>query len=719
MKQTYPLTRDLVLIGGGHSHALMLRQWGMQPLPGVRLTVIDPAPTAAYSGMLPGYVAGHYGRDDLDIDLVKLARFAGARLVMGAVDGIDLAARRISVPGRPSIAYDVAAIDIGITSSMPALPGFAEHGVPAKPLTPFARKWAAFLEADGPAQVVVIGGGVAGAELAMAMAHALAQSTREAEVRLIDRSRALKEATPSGRRKVLAAMRDLGVEVIEEAQVERVEADHVALSDGRTLPSRFTVGAAGAQPHDWLAKTGLDLHDGFITVGETLQSSDPSVFATGDCAHLSHDPRPKAGVYAVRQAPVLHDNLVATLSGGTMQSYWPQKDYLKLISLGGKRALAEKWGRAFSGPLLWRWKDHIDLAFMTKFKELPKMEAVSVPRTAADGLAEILGAKPMCGGCGAKVGRGALRGALAALPKSDRADVEAVPGDDAAMLRVGGQRQVISTDHLRAFTDDPVVMTRIAAIHALGDVWAMGATPQAATATVILPRMSADLQERSLAEIMAAAAEVMSDAGAAIVGGHSSMSDEMTIGFTVTGLCDADPITIAGAKEGDVLILTKPIGSGVIMAAEMAGEARGDIVAEAFASMVQPQGAASRILANAHAMTDVTGFGLAGHVAGICEASGLSAAVDIAAVPLMEGALELSEAGIGSTLLPDNKAGAGVVIGAIGPRGDLMFDPQTAGGLLACVPQTEAAAILTALQEAGYPAARIGQMVAGVGVRFR
>jgi selenide, water dikinase len=663
-------------------------------------------------------VAGHYGRDDLDIDLVRLARFAGARLILGAVDGIDLAARRILVPGRPPIAFDVAALDIGITSAMPSLPGFAEHGVPAKPLTPFARKWAAFLAKDGPANVVVIGGGVAGAELAMAMAHALAKSGRAAQVSLIDRSKALKEATPSGRGRLLAALRRLGVEVIEAAQVAHVGPDHVALTDGRSIPSGFTVGAAGALPHGWLAGTGLRLHDGFVTVGETLQSSDPAIFATGDCAHLSHDPRPKAGVYAVRQAPVLLDNLVAALSGGPMRRYWPQKDYLKLISLGGKEALAEKWGRAFSGPLLWRWKNRIDLAFMTKFKDLPQMDAPELPRRAADGLADLMGAKPMCGGCGAKVGRGALRSALADLPPTNRADVEALPGDDAGLLRIGGQQMVISTDHLREMTPDPVLMTRIAAVHALGDIWAMGATPQAATATVILPRMSAALQERTLAEVMATASEFMSAAGASIVGGHTSMGDEMTIGFTVTGLCDRPPITLAGALEGDVLILTKPLGSGVIMAAEMAGQARGDLVAKAFAAMIQPQGGASLALARAHAMTDVTGFGLAGHLAGLCEASGLGAVVTLADVPLLEGALALSEAGVGSTLLPDNKAGAGPVSGAIGPLGDLMFDPQTAGGLLAAVAEAEVEGILAALRAAGYPAARIGRMVARSGVRF-
>ena len=187
--KTLPLTRDLVLIGGGHTHALVLRMWGMNPLPGVRVTVINPGPTAPYSGMLPGFVAGHYSRDDLDIDLVKLARFAGARLINGAAEHIDPVAKTITVTGRGLIAFDVASVDVGITSAMPLLAGFAEHGVPAKPLGTFASRWEAFRTTAQSPEIAVIGGGVAGAELAMAMAFALRDVSPT--VRLIDRSEPL------------------------------------------------------------------------------------------------------------------------------------------------------------------------------------------------------------------------------------------------------------------------------------------------------------------------------------------------------------------------------------------------------------------------------------------------------------------------------------------------------------------------------------------------
>jgi selenide, water dikinase len=707
-----PLTEDVVLIGGGHSHALVLRQWGMNPLPGARLTLINPGPTAPYSGMLPGHVAGHYRRDDLDIDLVRLARFAGARLILGAAEHVDLDSRRVIVAGRAPIAFDLCSVDIGITSAMPALPGFAAHAVPAKPLGPFAARWAAYLQGSGAACVAVIGGGVAGAELAMALAHALRQRGRGGPVSLIDAGDALATVGAMARRKICAALKSLGVTLIENTAVAAVHPDHLVLSDGRHIPARFTTGAAGARPHDWIARSGLALRDGFIAVNPALQSSDPAVFAVGDCAHLSASPRPKAGVYAVREAPVLFDNLCAALTGTKLRAYKPQKDYLKLISLGGKSALAERFGRAFSGPLMWRWKDRIDQKFMAKFRDLPAMDAPALPSLHTRSLPAALGDKPLCGGCGAKVDRSALQNALHGLAQNPgRDDITPLPSDDAALLRVGGARQVISSDHLRAMVDDPVLMARIAAIHALGDIWAMGAAPQAATATVILPRLSPALQQRTLHEIMVTAGEVMHAAGAEIVGGHSSVGTELTIGFTVTGLCDSAPITLAGGRAGDALILTKPIGTGVLMAAEMAGQARGEWIAAALDHMTRPQSDAAAILAGSHAMTDVTGFGLAGHLLGLCQASGIGARLDLAAIPLLQGAADLAAAGVRSSLYAGNRA----LTPDLPEDGiaALLHDPQTAGGLLAAVEPDQADRLIGALRARGYPAARIGELIAG------
>lgn len=722
MHSPLPLTRDVVLIGGGHTHALVLRRWGMKPLPGARLTLINPAPTAPYTGMLPGYVAGHYPRRALEIDLVRLARFAGARLILGAATGIDRTTRHIRITGHADVSYDIAAIDIGITTDLPMLDGFVEHAVGAKPLGVFAARWDAFLGriAAGacPATVAIIGGGVAGVELALAMMHRMrTQGATTPEVTVLEAtSEALTGIGAPARAALLRHMERMGITLKTGVTVSGVTPGAVVLNDGTVIDAQLTVGAAGARPHGWLKDTGLDLHEGFLTVDPQLRTvTDPAIYATGDCAHMAHDPRPKAGVFAVRQAPVLYDNLRADLTGRQRRSYRPQGGYLKLISTGGKGAVADKFGLWLDGGWLWAWKDRIDHKFMEKFETFPKMPTPEIPPDLANGVAqELAGGAPLCGGCGSKVGGADLAAVLSALPEPRRSDVLSRPGDDAAVLTHGDGQQVLTTDHLRAFMGDPYRMARIAAVHALGDIWAMGASPQAALASVILPRMTAPLQAETLREIMQAATEVFRDAGADVVGGHTSLGSELTIGFTVTGLTKGRAVRHSGARAGDVLILTKPIGSGTILAAEMQGKANGEWVADCYDVMEHPMGKAAAILAPAaHAMTDVTGFGLAGHLGAMMTGSGTSATLVLNDIPLMMGAEELAQSGIRSTIWPANRAASGWPTLPDTPRAALLFDPQTAGGLLASVPAHAVAAVLSALADAGETGVVIGTVDTG------
>ncbi len=681
MEQPVPIVKDLVFVGGGHTHALVLRKWGMRPVPGVRVTLINPGATAPYSGMLPGHIAGHYARDELDIDLVRLARFAGARLIVDRAISLDPKARHIHVGSGRVLSYDIASLDVGITAEMPVLPGFAEHGVPAKPLGRFADIWAERCEGDGPIRIAILGGGVAGCEVAMAAVHRMNGLNREVSVTVIDRGAVLSSVVPAARTRLMGALIEHGVDVIESAIPALVEADSVVLEDGRRIASDLTIGTAGATPLAWIADTGLPCRDGFLEVDEYLRSTaDPSIYAAGDCAHIVHDPRPKAGVYAVRAAPILTHNLRADLTGSQRKAFRPQKDFLKLISMGDKVAVAEKAGFARAGRPLWRWKNQIDQRFMDQFRHLPEMPTPPVPKGAAKGVASELEGPAPCGGCGAKLGSMALDGVLAGAP-----------GDDAAALTMGDTRQVLSHDHLRAFALDPVLVARVAAIHALGDIWAMGAEPQAALAQVILPRAAARLQRRALDEVMDAARAVFADAGAEIIGGHSTEGAELTIGFTVTGLLDRAPITLSGAKPGDALILTKPLGTGILLAAEMQTKARGEDVLACWSVMQTSSAEAAKALApHAHAMTDVTGFGLAGHLQNICQASGVGAEIDLSSLPVLAGAEALASQGIRSSLYAQNAAAA-PVSGANGPRADLLHDPQTAGGLLAAVPAEAAA----------------------------
>ena len=440
-----PLVREVVLVGGGHTHALVLRRWGMRPLAGARLTLINPDPTAPYTGMLPGYVAGHYPREALEIDLVRLARHAGARLILGRAEAIDRARREIRVSGRPAVRYDVASLDIGVTSAMPELPGFAEHAVAAKPLGALADAWARFV-ADPPAapRMAVIGGGVAGIELALAMAWRLRD--RSPRVAVVDAGRALRRSH-SPRTPAAAAA----------GSSRRDRADRGCKGDcgeGRRAAPRRTASCRRVSP--WAPRgrgrtagwqtTGLDLTAGYVTVDDALRAAnDPTIYAVGDCAHLAHAPRPKAGVFAVREAPTLHANLRADLTGAARRRFRPQRDYLKLISLGRQAALAEKWGFAVAAPVLWRWKDRIDRRFMARFADLAPMPPAATAARAR---------RRSCHRARAKAAA-----AAAAVPRWAATRLGAALGGRrrrrGRSSTTGGARQVLSTDHLRAVTDDP------------------------------------------------------------------------------------------------------------------------------------------------------------------------------------------------------------------------------------------------------------------------
>lgn len=676
----------------------------MNPLPGVQVTLINPSVKAPYTGMLPGFVAGHYDREELDIDLVKLARRAGARLIVDRAIGLNTATKRVQLADRPDIVYDTLSIDIGITSQIPNLSAHHPEIVPAKPLGRFADAWSRLLagvrDRDTLTKITVLGGGVAGVELALAMAFRLRESEAPAvSISVLESDAvALRELNASARRKLLAEMASAGIDLQTESGASNIPPD-----------THFIVSAAGAAPHPWIAETDLALESGYIQVNEHLRSlNTPDVFATGDCAHLTHAPRPKAGVFAVRQAPVLFRNLRAALSGQRLAKYTPQRSYLKLISLGRKSAVTDKWGIGLAGDWVWRWKDRIDQAFMAQFNEARPMPSPSRPEIMALGVQDVLqNHDNACGACGAKVGQAILTDGLRA------AGIESLP-EDAAIIETETGFEVFSTDHLRAVNSDPYSLAKVAAIHALGDIWAMGAEPKTVLAHIILPPLAGPKQSAMIAEITAGANHVFKHCGVAIAGGHTSSGAELTIGFSISGFCDRSPITQSGACPGDVLVLTKPIGTGVLLAAEMRQLADGDHVQAALESMCQLQGAAAALLAQkATAMTDVTGFGLVGHLLNMLHASGVAAKLDLPSIPLLPGASALIATGVRSTLSDENTRRCVEFLDAETKTAELLFDPQTCGGMLATIPDSEWPEVRDAFDAVAEPIWRIGHVLAG------
>ena len=329
------------------------------------------------------------------------------------------------------------------------------------------------------------------------------------------------------------------------------------------------------------------------------------------------------------------------------------------------------------------------------------------------------------GGCGCKLGKSALAEALALMPATDdeRVLVGFDGADDAAVFRVRDDLAVVaSVDFFTPIVDDPATFGAIAATNALSDLHAMGATPAFALAVAAHP---ADGDPDDLAAIMRGGAEAALADGCPVLGGHTIDDPEPKYGLAAVGTAHPDRLlTNAAGRPGDVLVLTKPLGVGVITTAQMAGRGNALAMASATASMLASNGpaAAAALATGVRCATDVTGFGLVGHLAELTAASALGAEIDAREVPLLPSARRLAAEGVATRGAARNRAFAADLV-ELSPLAapevvDLLFDPQTSGGLLLAVPPEGADALDAALAERGVPGRRVGRLTAAAAGRI-
>lgn len=725
----YPTVKDLVLVGAGHAHVIALRMFGMKPIPGVRLTLISREIHAPYSGMLPGLIAGHYGFDDAHIDAGPLARFAGARLFQDEVVDLDLVGRRVVCRNRPPVPFDLLSLNMGSTPNTADVPGAAEHATPVKPIDGFLKRFDALkartLARRGRMRVALVGAGAGGVELLLSVERRLRREVQVAGfdpaglsfVLIGDTPEILQGFPERFRQRFHSVLAERGITVITKALVSRVEVRRLFVEGQSPVDADEVLWTTQAAPASWVAKTGLPVDaGGFLQVDDTLRvSGRDDVFAAGDTIAFASRALPKSGVYAVRAGPVLADNLRRTLTGMSLRPFRAQRDALYLVSTGERHAIGTRNGLTFEGARVWRWKDWIDRRFMNRFNALPDMR-VSIPQASplADRAAirETSAIAMRCRGCGAKVGATTLSRVLGGLEPAARDDV--IVGldasDDAAIVDTGGERLSVQTvDYFPAIVDDPYVFGKIAANHSLGDIYAMGAEPQTALAIATVPYGLEAKVEADFTAMMNGANGVLREAGCALVGGHTGEGAELALGFAINGLVARDAVLRKGGlRPGDALILTKPIGTGTLLAADMRRKAKGRWLMGAIAHMLRSNRQAAEILRrhDVHAATDVTGFGLLGHLMEMVRAANVEVTLAIDRVPLLDGARETTGLGIFSSLYPQNARVRAAIRDletvAQHPLFPLLFDPQTAGGLLASVPVGNAQSCVAALRAGGY-----------------
>lgn len=384
--------KRLLLLGGGHAHVHVLQSLASQPLPGTEVCLVTPFARQMYSGMVPGLVAGHYQTDQCAIALLPLAQAAGVRFIEGAAVGIDAAANEVQLATGGKLGYELLSLDTGAVMDRQRLPGAKEHALFVRPIEHFVQLldslWA--LSAERVLDVVVVGGGAAGVELAMALQHRLSGG---GQVRHGERARIalvtggdepLEGYTAGVMRRAARTLHKLRITVFRDTCVG-IEAGAVMLGSGARLACDAPLLATGAEAPNWMAGSGLQLDErGFVSTGPTLQStSHANVLAVGDVSSRQDAPHPRSGVYAVRAGPPLVANLRLYLAGGTLLPHQPQRRTLNLISCGGRQAIVSYGGWHAQGRWAWWWKDHIDRAFIQRYTLPSAAQAATATTTTA------------------------------------------------------------------------------------------------------------------------------------------------------------------------------------------------------------------------------------------------------------------------------------------------------------------------------------------------
>jgi pyridine nucleotide-disulfide oxidoreductase family protein len=373
------MSRQLVLVGGGHAHVQVIRALAEHPEPDIAVTLVTDRLLTPYSGMLPGHIAGFYSHSEMHIDLGRLARVSGVSLVAANACGIDRTRRVVETSDGRRIPYDLLSLNVGITPDLSGIEGAERYGIAVKPISTFLERLEALLadaaRPEGPRRIVLVGGGAAGIELALALKARLKNlDSGGRPFRIaIAAGHALVPTLNAGlRRKAYAALARHGVTVLDSFRVAQIQPDGIRAEDGRLVGADAVLVSTAARAPDWLGETGLATTDGgFLSIAPTLASiSDPRIFAVGDCATVVDAPMPKAGVFAVRQGAALTTNLRRALRDKPLMPHRPDPDFLTILMIGDGSAIAGhgSW-LALEGRWVWRWKDRIDRRFMRRFSD--------------------------------------------------------------------------------------------------------------------------------------------------------------------------------------------------------------------------------------------------------------------------------------------------------------------------------------------------------------
>ena len=700
-KEDIPITNDLVLVGGGHSHIMLMMELSKKPIQGNRITLVSNEIDTPYSGMIPGFIEGVYSWRESHIDLYKLSLRLNIRFIHSKVINISSANKEIYLKDRPSLKFDVLSVDSGIESNYKKIKGAEKFCIPVKPISGLANNF--LNKIKNLNDIAFIGGGAGAVELALAIKKRYIKDKPNLKISIITGINGLLSSFSNHTRQTSKnVLKEAGIDIIENTEVLEVKQNKVIMSDNNTLKIDKCILSTNAMAPNWLKSSDIKLNEnGFIIVNSAFQTNREFIFAAGDIVDFDNQNLHKAGVFAVRSGKPLAKSIKSYIMTKSGKKYSFNKNYLALIGLSNGYTIGTKYNFSYSSKFNSFLKKYIDQKFINKFnnKNSKQSEYILniIDKTLSflnitSNLNFVKTNQMQCKGCAAKVPFTALKNTL---PKNITAS-----SDDASSIF--NYPQLFQTiDMINAIITDPYLLGKIAANHSLSDIIAVKSNPIAALMMLQLPFSTVDINSRDLEQVLSGAKEVFDKHNCIINGGHTMIGKDSdpVIGFTVTGeskLKENKNKKSYKIKNNDTLVLTEKIGSGIIFSG-----INNDIIDSYFQKDVITQMINGNFLfgsitekLNILSMTDITGFGLANHLLNLIKRDKNKTGLTIfpEKIPIFNGVKEAIDKDVKSSLFESNYNSA--IKSIIYDRqkksiDEILYDPQTVGGLAFIIPRED------------------------------
>jgi len=696
-----PITNDLVLIGGGHSHLSVLMKLSKKPLNGNRITLITNEIDTPYSGMIPGYIEGIYSWRDSHIDLYRLCLKLNVRFIHAEVERVSAHEKEIYFKDRPKIKFDVLSINTGIQSNNREIKGAAKYCLPVKPISKLTNNF--LNKITNFKSIAFIGGGAGSVELALAIKKRFLNINQDIKITIITGKRGLLSTFPQKTKLTsLKTLEKFKIDIIEYKRVLEVKPKQIILSDKSMLKIDKAILSTNSMTPKWLAKSDILLtKDNYILVNKSFQTNYKYVFASGDVIDFNNQNLKKAGVFAVRSGKPLAINIKQFILGKKLVEYKFNKNYLALIGTSKRSAIATKYNLTFNSRFFFYLKKYIDQNFIKKFSDFKIRKKFTLEALKTDVLNIFVKHKEkitdkndimQCKGCAAKVPLNALKQALPKDIVSTSEDAVSVPGHPELYQTV---------DMISSIITDPFLLGKIAANHSISDMVSVNSKITSAMMILQLPLSKTEINSRDLEQVLLGANEIFKTIDCPLIGGHTMIGKDKDpiIGFSILGQKQKKIKIVKNRrkiKTKDLLILTEKIGSGLIFAGINNYLIDSYFQIDVIKQMIKGNlnfGKISNQL-NILSMTDITGFGLANHLLNLIKRDNSKTGLTIYPnkIPLFQGVNKCLNKDIKSSLFKSNYdiAQKDIIYKRDKSKLDnILYDPQTVGGIAFIIPQEE------------------------------